>query len=392
MLTIYRRHVKGCAHRGEGRKYRRCRCPIWVDGFLNGVEIRSSLDLRDWEKAQQRIRDWEAEGQMPPNRTGPDPGAVTIDRACSDFIADAVSRELQDSTLRKYRQLVKQMKAFAAHEGLLFIKQWDLEVLRRFRQSWRDKGLTVMKKLERLRALFRFALDSNWIEGNPAAKLKNPVVKSAPTIPFTREEMIRILAACEMYTDSYGRTGQNNGKRVRALVLLLRYSGLRIGDAAALEVDKINGDRLFLYTHKTDEPVYCKLPAFVVEALESLPKASGRYWFWSGHGLLENNTETWRRKLNRVFALANVERAHPHRFRDTFAVELLLSGTPIHQVSVLLGHSSIKVTEKHYSPWVRARQEQLDADLERSWIMDPVATAAQRKGTPEVHRKRGGVN
>ena len=35
-------------------------------------------------------------------------------------------------------------------------------------------------------------------------------------------------------------------------------------------------------------------------------------------------------------------------FRDTFAVELLLSGVPIDQVSLLLGHSSVKVTEKHY--------------------------------------------
>jgi len=33
----------------------------------------------------------------------------------------------------------------------------------------------------------------------------------------------------------------------------------------------------------------------------------------------------------------------------------------------LLGHSSIKVTEKHYSPWVRAHQEQLEADARRSW-------------------------
>jgi integrase len=31
------------------------------------------------------------------------------------------------------------------------------------------------------------------------------------------------------------------------------------------------------------------------------------------------------------------------------------------RVSVLLGHSSIKVTEKYYSPWVRSRQEQLEA-------------------------------
>jgi len=47
-------------------------------------------------------------------------------------------------------------------------------------------------------------------------------------------------------------------------------------------------------------------------------------------------------------------------FRDTFAVELLLSGVPIDQVSLLLGHSSVKVTEKHYSPFVKARQEQLE--------------------------------
>jgi integrase len=52
-----------------------------------------------------------------------------------------------------------------------------------------------------------------------------------------------------------------------------------------------------------------------------------------------------------------------HRFRDTFAVELLLKGVPIEQVSVLLGHSSLKVTEKHYAPWVKARQEQLEQSV-----------------------------
>lgn len=38
---------------------------------------------------------------------------------------------------------------------------------------------------------------------------------------------------------------------------------------------------------------------------------------------------------------------HAHRFRDTFAVGLLQAGVPIERVSVLLGHSSIKVTEKY---------------------------------------------
>jgi len=61
-------------------------------------------------------------------------------------------------------------------------------------------------------------------------------------------------------------------------------------------------------------------------------------------------TANWRRSLRRVFAMAGVKGGHPHRFRDTFAVELLLSGVPLDRVSVLLGHGSIKITEKHYTP------------------------------------------
>jgi hypothetical protein len=34
---------------------------------------------------------------------------------------------------------------------------------------------------------------------------------------------------------------------------------------------------------------------------------------------------------------------------------------------VLLERSGMKVTEKHYSPWVRARQEQLESDVRQTW-------------------------
>jgi len=73
------------------------------------------------------------------------------------------------------------------------------------------------------------------------------------------------------------------------------------------------------------------------------------------------------RRLQRLFKLAGLAGAHPHRFRDTFAVELLLAGVPIEQVSILLGHSSVKITEKHYSPWIAARQEQLEAAVRKAW-------------------------
>lgn len=38
----------------------------------------------------------------------------------------------------------------------------------------------------------------------------------------------------------------------------------------------------------------------------------------------------------------------PNGFRDTFAVECLLSGMPLEQVSVLPAHSWIRIAEKHY--------------------------------------------
>jgi hypothetical protein len=50
-----------------------------------------------------------------------------------------------------------------------------------------------------------------------------------------------------------------------------------------------------------------------------------------------------------------------------FAVELLLAGVPIDRVPVLLGRKSVRITERHYAPWVRSRQEQLEADVPRTW-------------------------
>ena len=99
----------------------------------------------------------------------------------------------------------------------------------------------------------------------------------------------------------------------------------------------------------------------------------------------------WQHRLQRLFGRAKIERGHAHRFRDTFAVELLLSGVPLEPVSVLLGHQSIQVTERHYAPWTRSRQEQIEADLQKAWSEDPVARL-QTQGTLQVHGKTERLN
>jgi len=148
-------------------------------------------------------------------------------------------------------------------------------------------------------------------------------------------------------------------------VLLLRYSGLRIRDAASLSRDRIQNDKLFLYTAKTGTPVFCPLPPFVIEALNAIPEST--YFFWTGLSTPKTAAAIWQESLERLFILAGVPSGHAHRFRDTFSVELLLAGVPIERVSILLGHHSVRITEKHYAPWVRARQEQLEADVRRTW-------------------------
>src|SRR6202040_4047022 len=115
-------------------------------------------------------------------------------------------------------------------------------------------------------------------------------------------------------------------------------------------------------------------------------------FFWSGMGKRETVICDWQMRLKKVFDSAEVSKgdgnAISHRFRDTFAVELLLAGVPIERVSILLGHQSIRVTERHYNPWVRSRQEQLEADVASAWKHDPVLNE-KSFGTNQVHFAKG---
>jgi hypothetical protein len=48
-------------------------------------------------------------------------------------------------------------------------------------------------------------------------------------------------------------------------------------------------------------------------------------------------------------------------------VALLEKGVPLDVVSMLLGHTSIKTTEKHYAPWVKSRQTAFEDAVKLAW-------------------------
>jgi integrase len=234
-------------------------------------------------------------------------------------------------------------------------------------------------------------LVKNWANGEPETGLYlfGGVGTGKTHLPLTQEEWKKLVIACDTYEVQVGAAGFLNAQRLRALIRLMRYSGLRISDAVNLSTDRITDDKLFLYTQTTGTAVYTVLPPFVVKELAATPRVTDKLYFWNGNGELETAVKDWQAKIRTLFDLAGVDKGEnfmvSHRLRDTFAVECLLAGVPLERVSILLGHSTIKVTERHYAPWIQKRQQQLEADLRAMWSND-------EQGTKEVQPQNGRPN
>lgn len=358
MLALYRRHYPPCRYAGrkEPRRYRNCNCPIWVQGSLRGEYIKRALDLRSWQAASDVVRGWDASGEIGVVRLEIPP----VSEAVEKFITYQKSRNLSGETIRKYENLLdRRFLPWCESKGYRLFKQLTVDALREFQTTWDDGPLYATKNLERLRAFFEFALDAEWIPRNPVASLKRPKATDQPTLPFSEEEMKRILEACDRYP--------GNRNRMRAFVLTMRYSGLRIGDTIALDKSRLNGNKLLLYTAKTGTPVYMPLPPVVVEALDKLETNGSERFFSTGNAKPQTARANWSRYLDTLFELADVKDGHSHRFRDTFAVSLLEKGVSLEHISVLLGHSSVKITERHYKPWVKTLQSKLEEEVKKIW-------------------------
>ena len=163
MLTLFRRHVREC--KWKTRKHRNCQCPIAVEGTLHGRMVRKSLDIRSWDAAQKLVRDWEA---------GPVGGAITVNEACEKFISDARARQLSDAMLRKLKYLTKELKAAL---GSVSLRSVTVDDVRKIREGWKLAPITTQKRLEMLRSVFRFCVDSGWIDRNPAAAINRYIAE-----------------------------------------------------------------------------------------------------------------------------------------------------------------------------------------------------------------------
>lgn len=371
-LRLHRRHVHDCPNRGkeEGRR-EKCACPIYATGTIAGRRIRQSLETSNWDRAERRARELEAESLGEKIRK-------PVFEAVDAFIASRAA-DIEPSTLRRYRHILRPLVAFAETYSIDVMEDWTLDLLDRYRQSRPVGSLTWSKELDLIRQLFNFCCDRNWATCNIAKKVKGPrSPKPNPRHPYTQEEITAILAAADTF-------GQEPYERLRAkaMLLLMRRYGLRLSDVALLRRDAVTGSEITVRAQKNGVPVRFPLLPDVKAALDVLPLPAGAgpecpYFFWNGSGSREGRVNTCGRILQSVYRKSGVPNAFSHRFRHTLAVEILVKGGTIEDAANILGDDPA-VVRQHYAVWCVQLQHHTSEVL--------LKVHSTQFGTPLAHEK-----
>jgi integrase/recombinase XerD len=388
-LNLYRRHhrVPGkCigGHSPDSRNYepeelrrswKRCHCPIYVCGTLDGSFRRKNTKKTTWPEAKAVVAEWESAGSWDVRRNAPAAPAFAVVAAGSQppkpsiairfateaYLSNRVGRSIAPATLRKYKTFVKQFHDFAAEKGYVMIDQIQLTDMDQFYSRWKDGIRAKAKKLERLKGFLNFCDKRKWILENPAADLEAPVGAggAANRMPLTDSELVRIYEACDKLPETRWNNnlgwGLWRGDDVKTMMMLLCWTGLRISDGALFDMSRATahpegGANIFLRMHKTKGPLFTWVDDWLYERLLAREQRFGPKIFVLGRSeRLETVTDLWRRRINRVFDLAGpFECGTPtsHVLRHTFVRLLLQRGVSPRDVADLIGDTE-DVVLKH---------------------------------------------
>jgi site-specific recombinase XerD len=401
IVTIYVRHSAGCKYEGD-ETARRCDCRKHLRWTQNGKRHRRKAETRSWAEAEKIKRQLEDQlAGRKPEATG----SREIQSAIDVFVQDKKVQGVTGDVVKKYERLLGRLREHCRDRGVFAVQGISREVITGFCSTWEEQypsSITRAKLRERLRSFLRYCYEAQWIERIPAVpKFK---IDEPETQPLTGEEYERLLSSVRAAVakgDPRRKTEANSGRRspdeeekqvviVRAFLQCMRWTGLAIRDAVTLPRAAMTHDaarniyRVQTKRAKTGTPVSVVVPPGVAKEMLAAHKLNSNpaCFFWSGKGKPQSATSNWgQRYVAPVFAAAGIQSEGnmlSHRLRDTFAVHLLEHGTPMEEVSRLLGHESIRTTERHYAKWSKGRQERADELVMATWA---VKTKAKRSSS-----------
>ena len=321
-----------------------------------------------------------SESSVPSATEEPKQYAVTIQLATDAYLSNCAGRGIAPATVRKYKTFVNQLLTFVADKGYVMIDQIQITDMDEFYSRWKDGIRAKGKKLERLNGFFKFCVKRKWIGENPAADLEAPVGAgtAANRMPFTDAELVRIYEACDRLRDvdwkNHLGSGSWGGDDVKSMVMLLSWTGLRIGDAATFDMNRVTphpdgGANVFANAQDKRSVVHVGSDWLYERLLARERKYGSRIFAfvacprdWRRRPIL------WRRRINRAFDLAGAFEhgtPTPHIFRHTFVRLLLQRGVSPRDVADLIGDTE-EVVVKHYAVGTRAAGEAYEHSPKRT--------------------------
>lgn len=328
---------KGCLRMAS--IYRRGKV-YWARAQRQGDEHRISLQTANREIAERRFRQWLNE--LDAIKWGDKPRRLYLD-AQAKFIAEHLTT-IKPGAAKRYGV---SLKSLAEQFGGMALDQITSATLSEFETKRRTDGVsagTIRRDLACLSSLFTSAIDWEWTETNPVP-------------PFMRRRARRGLKEAPGRT-RYLTEGEERAllakatEAVRSAMVLAIDTGLRREELFSLEWPQVNLVRGLIITTsntKSGRKRTVPLPARSRTILGTLPRHMDCSFV-----LINPDTGTRYLQMNKGLKAAarraKLADVRWHDLRRTAGCRWLQrDGRKMEEVSGLLGHSSVQVTENRYA-------------------------------------------
>lgn len=246
------------------------------------------------------------------------------------------SQGLSVNSLRFYENTLDMLALFYPDKALSQlttdnVRDW-------FHYLINEKGTTettVDNYRRNLNSFYNFCTIEGLILKNPVKKIKT--IKRAYQVkqPFSELESV-------ILRDNISDV------RTRAIFELLISSGLRLGELESLNRTSIDLNECTGYVMgkgAKERKFYFSIAAkyYIEKYLETRSDDNIALFIGKGGARLKHSGIG--RNLRELGQQCGVKDVHPHRFRRTFATNLLRKGVPLEQIRVFLGHSQIATTK-----------------------------------------------
>ena len=266
---------------------------------------------------------------------------IGIDEAYELFLNSKRNRVRPD-TIKYYNDYIPGLFKYLHVKGihtLRSITTFTLSDIANYYQARGNKNITINKRIGALLAVIHFAENNELISPIhlkwnrlPEQEAKIEIVKQEDTINIL--DFIQTLQASS-----------------RAKVELILTTGIRMNELCHLEIKNIHFEDLQIYLSftKNGEPRYAAFPEEIVPTLkEAILEAKGSKWLFpnpEGTGCIKQSAV--KSLMRRIKSALHIDVLSSHKLRHLYATTLLKRGVDIKTVSRLLGHKSIRMTERY---------------------------------------------